>query len=327
MKAIVQERFGPPDSWRLVDTDIPAIGPQDVLVRVRAAALNPYDWHMLRGDPRIARLFGVGLTRPKHRIAGIDGAGVVESVGADVSAVEPGDEVLGFCHGSFAEYAQADADRLVPKPAGMSFEQAAALPMAGSTALRGIRETGEVSAGQRVLVNGAGGGIGTFAVQIAVALGAEVTGVCSTGNVDLVRSLGAAHVVDYTVEDFTADPGAGRGPYDVILDNVGNHPLSTIRRSLTPTGILVLNGGGSPGRVIGAVGPLLQAAAVDRFVTQRLRQLLTVQDRDELLALTAMVVAGSLRPVVERTYRLADAAAGLRVIEAGHARGKLVITI
>src|SRR4051812_3877461 len=205
MKAIVQERFGSPDVLQFVDTDPPRIGPDDVLVRVHAAALNPYDWHIMRGDPYVARLMGtVGLTRPKPRVAGVDGAGVVEAVGADVRGLAPGDEVLGRFEGSFAEYARAEADRVVPKPAGLTFEQAAAVPMSGQTALRAIRDVGAVRAGHRVLINGAAGGVGSFAVQIAAALGADVTGVCSTGNVELVESLGAGHVIDHTLEDFTA---------------------------------------------------------------------------------------------------------------------------
>jgi NADPH:quinone reductase-like Zn-dependent oxidoreductase len=323
MKAIVQERFGPPDVLKLVDIDLPEIGPSDVLVRVHAAALNPYDWHMLRGDPLVARLMGTGLTTPKYRVAGIDAAGRVEAVGADVRGLRPGDEVLGFCPGAFAEYARAEAAKVVPKPAGLSFEQAAAVPMAAATALRGIRDVGAVRAGHRVLVNGAAGGVGTYAVQIAVALGAEVTGVCGTGNVELVRSLGAAHVVDYTADDFTER----RARYDVILDNVGNRPLSRLRRALTPAGILVLNAGGSPGRVFGAVGPMLRAIVVNGFVRQRLRILPTREDRADLVAVTALIEEGKLTPVVGRTYPLADTAEGLRHVEAGHARGKVVVTV
>ena len=323
MKAIVQERFGPPDVLRLADTEMPETGPRDVLVRVRAAALNPYDWHMLRGDPRIARLMGVGLTRPKSRIAGIDAAGQVEAAGADVHGLEPGDEVLGFCPGAFAEYARAEADKQVRKPPDLTFEQAAAIPMAATTALRGIREVGQVRDGHRVLVNGAAGGVGTYAVQIAAALGAEVTGVCGTRNVELVRSLGAAHVVDYTTEDFTAR----RAHYDVILDNVGNHPLSHLRQALTPAGTLVLNAGGSPGRVIGAVGPMLGAAVVNAFVRQRLRFIPVRQDRGELTAVTGLVEEGKLRPVLDRTYPLPDTAKGLAYVEQGHARGKVIVAI
>ena len=208
MKAIVQDRFGPPEVMRLADTDLPQVGADDVLVRVHAAALNPADWHILRGDPLVARLMGVGLTRPKARVAGVDAAGVVEAAGANVRGLRAGDEVLGFCRGAFAEYACAAADLVVPKPPGLTFEQAAAVPIAATTALRGIRDVGEVTAGQRVLINGAGGGVGTYAVQIAAALGAEVTGVCSTRNAELVRSIGAAHVIDYTTQDFTG----GRTP-------------------------------------------------------------------------------------------------------------------
>src|SRR5215468_3472933 len=249
MQAIVQERFGPPDVLRLADVDPPEVGPGDVLVRVHAAALNPFDWHMLRGEPRIARLMGpMGRTKPKVRVAGVDAAGRVEAVGADVTELKTGDEVLGFFPGAFAEYARAKVDMVVPKPARLTFEQAAAVPMAAMTALEGLRDVGQVRAGQRVLVNGAAGGVGTNAVQIGAVLGAEVTGVCSTGNLELVRSLGAAHVIDYTTEDFTD----GRERYDVILDNVGNRPLRHLRRALTPTGNLVLNGGGSPGKVVGA---------------------------------------------------------------------------
>jgi NADPH:quinone reductase-like Zn-dependent oxidoreductase len=324
MKAIVQERFGPPDVLQLVDTDPPELGADDVLVRVRAAALNPYDWHMVRGDPLIARLMGgVGLTKPKARVAGIDAAGRVEAVGANVHGLQQGDDVLGFCPGAFAEYARAEADKVVPKPASLTFEQAAAVPMAATTALRGIRDVGEVRAGHRVLVNGAAGGVGTYAVQIAAALGAEVTGVCSTRNVELVRSIGAAHVVDYTAEDFTDS----REHYDVILDNVGNRPLSRVRRALTPTGILVLNAGGSPGRVVGAVGSILRAVAVNSFVRQRLRPLPTKQNREELLTLTGLIEDGKLTPVLDRTYPLAATAEGLRQVEHGHARGKIVITV
>ncbi len=328
MKAIVQERFGPPDVLRLVDTDRPEPGAGEVLVRVRAAALNPYDWHMLRGDPYVARLLGgVGLTRPLSRVAGIDAAGQVEAVGDGVRGLRPGDEVLGFCRGSFAEYARTPADLLVPKPAHLTFEQAAAVPMAAVTALRGIRTVGRVRAGHRVLVNGAGGGVGTFAVQIAAALDAEVTGVCSARNADLVRSLGATHVLDHTRDDFTDR----HAHYDVILDNVGNHPLRRLRRALTPTGTLVANGGGSPGRVFGAMGFMLRTAAVDTVVRQRLRPVLPSAPagptHDDLLAVTALIESGTLTPVVDRTYPLADTAEGVRHVERGHARGKAVVVV
>ena len=323
MKAIVQERFGPPDVLRLMDTDPPEVGANDVLVRVHAAAVNPADWHFLRGDPLVARLMGVGLTKPKTPVAGIDAAGVVETVGAKVRGLRPGDEVLGFFRGAFAEYACAAEDKVVPKPPSLTFEQAAAVPIAATTALRGIRDVGEVKAGQRVLVNGAGGGVGSFAVQIAAALGAEVTGVCSTGNVELVRSLGASHVIDYTTEDFTD----GGNRYDVILDNVSSLQLKWLRGVLTPKGILVLNGGGSPGHVFGPVGGLLKAIVVNVFVSQRLRPLPSKQKREELLDVTGLIEDGKLTAVVDRTYPLAETAEALRHVEQGHARGKVVVTV
>jgi NADPH:quinone reductase-like Zn-dependent oxidoreductase len=324
VKAIVQERFGPPEVLQLVDTDPPEVGAGEVLVRVHAAALNPYDWHILRGDPLVARLMGeVGLRRPKARVAGVDAAGRVAAVGVNVRGLAPGDEVLGFCRGAFAEYARAEADLVVPKPVRLTFEQAAAVPTAAATALRGIRDVGGVRAGQRVLVNGAGGGVGSFAVQIAAALAAEVTGVCSTRNVELVRSIGAAHVVDYTTEDFTD----GRTRYDVILDNVSSLPLTRLRAALTPTGTLVLNGGGSPGHVFGPVAGILRAVVANAFVSQRLRPLPSRENRQELLAVTGLIEAGKLTPVLDRTYPLEDTAAGLRHLEQGHARGKVVITV
>jgi len=298
VKAIVQDRFGSPDVLQLADTDLPEAGAGDVLVRVHAAALNPADWHILRGDPLVARLMGVGLTKPKARVAGIDAAGVVEAAGSDVRGLRTGDEVLGFCRGAFAEYACAAADMVVPKPAGLTFEQAAAVPVAATTALRGIREVGGVTAGQRVLVTGAGGGVGSYAVQIAAALGAEVTGVCSTRNVELVRSIGAAHVIDYTTDDFTD----GRTHYDLIFDNVSSLPLSRLRQALTPKGTLVLNGGGSPGHVFGPVAGILRAVVANAFVSQWLRPLPTRQNQEELLAVTRLIEDGKLTPVVDRTY-------------------------
>jgi NADPH:quinone reductase-like Zn-dependent oxidoreductase len=323
VKALVQDRFGPPDVLRLAETGMPEVGAGDVLVRVHAAALNPADWHILRGDPLIARLMGVGLTRPKARVAGIDAAGVVEAVGTNVRQLRSGDEVLGFCRGAFAEYACAAADLVVPKPAGLSFEQAAAVPIAATTALRGIRDVGEVKAGQRVLVNGAGGGVGTYAVQIAAALGAEVTGVCSTRNVELVHSIGAARVIDYTREDFVG----GRAKYDVILDNVSSLPLTRLRGALTPKGTLVLNGGGTPGHVFGPVAGIVRAVVANAFVSQRLRPLPTRQNQQELIDVTGLIEDGKLTPVVGRTYSLADTAEGLRQVEEGHTRGKIVITV
>ncbi len=324
MRAIVQDRFGPPESLRLTDVRIPGIGPGDVLLEVHAAAVNPYDWHMLRGDPRIARIIGgAGLTRPKARIAGVDMAGRVAEVGAGVHGLRPGDEVFGFARGAFAEYAIADPALMVPKPADLSFEQAAALPMAAVTALHAIRDHGRVRPGQRVLVNGAAGGVGTFAVQIAAALGAEVTAVCSGRNADLVRSIGATHVVDYASADFADGPVR----YHVVLDNVGNRTIRDLRRAVTPTGTIIVNGGGAPGHLIGAVGSILRAAVVNLFVRQRITMVPTAWSREDLLAVTELVEAGTLRSVVDRSYPLADMAQGLRYVETGHARGKVVISV
>jgi NADPH:quinone reductase-like Zn-dependent oxidoreductase len=248
----------------------------------------------------------------------------VEAVGANVRGLRPGDEVLGRFEGAFAEHARADANLVVAKPARLTFEQAAAVTMAGQTALRAIRDAGQVRAGQRVLVNGAAGGVGSFAVQIAVALGAEVTGVCSTGSVDLVRSIGAAHVVDYTKDDFTD----GRVRFDVIQDNVGNQPLTRLRRALTPTGTLVINAGGPPsGQVFGPIGGILRVLAVNAVVRQRLRPLPDKWTREHLLAVVDLVEAGQLTPVVGRTYPLSDTAAAMRYLEQGHARGKVVVTV
>jgi NADPH:quinone reductase-like Zn-dependent oxidoreductase len=324
MKAIVQERFGTPDVLRLADVDPPEPGPDDVLVKVAAAALNPYDWHMVRGDPLVARLMGgMGLRRPATLVAGVDAAGEVTAVGANVRELRPGDAVLGFCAGALAEYARARADRVVPKPARLSVEQAAAVPMAALTALQGLRDVARVRAGHRVLINGAAGGVGTFGVQIATALGAEVTGVCSAGNRELVRSLGAVRAIDYAVEDFTD----GRVRYDVILDNVGNHPLGRVRRALTPTGTLLLNAGGSPGHVIGPLAPIARAAVTDRFVRQRLRPFMSKPNRADLLTITGYVDDGRLTPVIDRTYPMAETAQALRHVERGHTRGKVVVTV
>ena len=323
MKAIVQDRFGSPDVLRFTDVDPPEIGADDVLVRVHAAAINPYDWHVLRGDPYVARLMGgVGLTRPKHRIAGADGAGRVERVGANVRDLRPGDEVLGWFDGSFAEFARAPADRVVLKPESLSFEEAAAVPMAGETALRAIRDVGEVRPGHRVLVNGAAGGVGHLAVQIAVALGAEVTGVCSTRNVELVRSLGADHVLDYTKEDFTK--GAER--YDLILDMVGNHGLLACRSALTPDGRYVMIGG-PKGKWLAPMDTVLRALVLKPFVKQQMGFMMSSVKRDDLLTLRELMASGKLKPVIDRTYALSDVPEAIRYLEEGRARGKVVISL
>jgi NADPH:quinone reductase-like Zn-dependent oxidoreductase len=325
MKAITQDRFGSPDVLRLAEIARPEPRPGEVLLRVHAAALNPYDWHMVRGDPLIARLIpgSVGLTKPRYRVAGLDAAGRVEAVGPEVGDFQVGDEVLGFCPGAFAEYACASGKQVVPKPPSLTFEEAAAIPIAATTALRAIRDVGQVQSGQQVLINGAAGGVGTYAVQIAHSLGAEVTGVCGTGSTELVLSLGASHVIDYTADDFTSE----RARYDVILDNAGSQSLGQLRHALKPRGTLLLNAGGEPGHVIGPIGSMVRAAAVNKFVSQRLCFVPTKLDQAELASITELVEDGELRSVIDRTYSLADTADGLRHVEAGHAHGKVVITI
>ena len=323
MKAIVQDKYGSPDVLQLKDIDKPAVGDKDVLVRVHAAGVDRGVWHLMTGLPYLLRLAGGGLRRPKVRVGGKDVAGRVEAVGANVTQFQPGDEVFGICHGSFAEYARANADKLAPKPANLTFEQAAAVPDSGSTALRGLRDAGKLKPGQHVLVIGAGGGVGTFAVQIAKALGAEVTGVCSTTKVDMVRSLGADHVIDYTRDDFT---GSGQR-YDLILDIAGNRPLSHLRRVLTRRGTLVIIGGEGGDRWIGGVDRQLRALVRSPFVRQNFRSPIVIPREQDLLALKELVEAGQVTPVIDRTYPLSEVPDAIRYLEAGHARGKVVITV
>jgi NADPH:quinone reductase-like Zn-dependent oxidoreductase len=274
---MVQDTYGSPETLELREIEKPSIGQKEVLICVRAAGVNIADWAIMRGLPYIARPV-YGLRRPKNRVRGFDVAGVVEAVGAGVTRFRPGDEVFGWSTGSFAEFAAAPEDTLALKPVNASFEQAAAIPMAGSVALQAVRDHGKVKAGQKVLINGASGGIGTFAVQIAKARGAEVTGVCGTKNVQLVRSLGADRVIDYTQEDFTQSGER----YDFILDNVANHSLSDLRRALTPTGTLVPNGGGFDHRWIASGGRLVRAAVMFRFGTQKLGSFLVSKKHEDL---------------------------------------------
>ncbi|MBG0850766.1 NAD(P)-dependent alcohol dehydrogenase [Streptomyces spinoverrucosus] len=324
MKAVVQDRYGGWDTleFREVDQPVPAAG--EVLVRVRAASVNAYDWHYLHGDPKIARLM-MGLRRPKAAIRGRDFAGVVEAVGGGVKGLAPGDEVYGEADGAFAEFVCVADGAVDRKPAGLSFEQAAAMPLAANTALVGLRDVARVRPGQKVLVNGASGGVGTFAVQLAKAYGAEVGGVCGTRNVELVRSLGADHVIDYTREDFTR---AGRR-YEVVLDLVGNRSLGEFRRTLTPDGTLVLSGGGvyEGGSLFGPMTLLFKRRAVAPFVRQRLLELSAHQSKANLTALRELVESGKLTPVVERTYPLSEAAAAIRHLEVEHARAKIVVVV
>jgi len=292
-----------------------------VLVRVVAASVNPLDWHYLRGLPYVVRM-SAGLRKPKRIVVGVDVSGVVEAVGANVTEFSSGDEVFGARPGAFAEYVLGTEKNFVPKPPGLTFEHAAAIPIAGCTAIQALRDKGELQSGQSVLVNGAAGGVGTFAVQIAKALGAEVTGVCSTRNVDLVRAIGADAVVDYTTEDVTR---SGRR-YDLIVEAVGNRSLSDWRRILTPTGTLVLVGGGE-GRWVGPMATPGKAILLSRFVRQRLRTLLAELNNDDLLTIAELIEAGRVTPVIDRTYPLSEAPEAVRYLEAGHAQGKVVITV
>jgi NADPH:quinone reductase-like Zn-dependent oxidoreductase len=323
VKAIVGTEYGSPDALELQEIDTPVLEDDRVLVRVRAASVNPYDWHLMRGLPYLVRVAGGGLRRPKVPVLGVDVAGQVEAVGADVTEFKPGDEVFGSGAGTFAEYTRGRERNFVPKPAGITFEQASAVAAAGCTALQALRDRGRIQAGQRVLVNGAAGGVGTFAVQLAKEFGAEVTGVCSTRNVDMVRSIGADRVVDYTSDDFTRSGER----YDLIVDNVGNRSLSDLRRVMTPKGTLVIVGGGAEGRWLGPLLLPLRAMALSRFVGQRLLPLLAKVTKADLLFLGDLLAAGKLTPVIDRTYSLAETPEALRYLEAGHAQGKVVITI
>ncbi|MBE0595384.1 MAG: NAD(P)-dependent alcohol dehydrogenase [Gemmatimonadales bacterium] len=323
MKAIVQDRYGTPDVLALEDIDKPEIGDGDVLVRVHAAGVDPGVWHIMAGLPYLVRIMGYGFRAPKTRVRGNDVAGRVEAVGKHVTQVRVGDDVFGACDGSFAEYACAREDRVAPKPANLTFEQAAAVPVSALTALQGLRDKGAVCAGQRVLIIGASGGVGTFAVQLAKAFGTEVTGVCSTTKVDMVRSIGADHVIDYTRDDVAQ---AGQR-YDVILDTAGNRTLSRLRRALTPRGTLVIVGGDGGDRWIGGTDRQLRALALSPFVRQNLRTFIAMVRREDLQFLKELIEAGRVTPVIDRTYPLRDAAEAVRYLAQGRARGKVVIGV
>ncbi len=326
MKAIVQDRYGPPDVLELREIETPVAGTGEVLVRVRAAGVDQSVWHLMAGQPYLVRLMGVGFRAPKVPVRGFEVAGTVEAVGGNVAGFQPGDEVFGSCEGSgsFAEYGCARADRLAPKPANLGFEQAAAVPVSGVTALQALRDRGEVRPGQRVLIIGAGGGVGTFAVQLAKAFGAEVTGVCSTAKQELVRSLGADRAIDYTREDF-AD---GRDRWDVILDTAGNRSLSTLRRALAQGGTLVIVGGEGGGRWLGGFDrQALRAPALSLFVGQRLRPVVAVVRAEDLQVLRELIEAGEVTPVVDRIYPLSEAADAVRYLREGHASGKVVLRV
>ena len=318
MKAIVKDRYGSPDVLRVDEVDKPELTDEGVLVRVRATSINAHDWHMLRGKPYLARL-SEGFRRPKERKLGLDVAGIVEEVGANVTHVKPGDAVFGSRYGAFAEYVSGKS--MVPMPAGLTFEQAAAIPTAGQTTLQGLRDHGALKPGQRVLINGAGGGVGTFAVQIAKALGAEVTAVTSARTVETVRSIGADEVIDYTRDDFTR----GKPRYDLILDIGGNHRLSALRRSLTPTGRVVMVAP-QPGQWIGPVARVIGALITTRLGARPARAFLADPSKDDLLVLKGLIEAGKVMPVIQRTYPFDQIPDAIRRVEGGHAQGKVVIT-
>jgi len=322
MLAMVQDTYGSAEVLELRDIDKPAIGDDEVLVRVRAAGVNPADWAVMSGLPYIARPV-YGMRKPRNAVRGTDVAGQVEAVGTGVTRFRPGDEVFGWCVGAYAEYASVSEGALVLKPANLTFEQAASVPMAGLVALQALRDQGNVQVGQTVLINGASGGIGTFAVQIAKSLGAQVTGVCSTRNVDLVRSIGADHVIDYTQEDFTR---SGQR-YDFILDNVANHSLSDLRRAVTPTGALVPNGGGFDNRWFASGGRVIRANVLKRSVDRRLRPFLLSPKLEDLVVLKELIEAGKITPVMDRTYPLSETPQAIGHVGEGHAQGKVAITV
>jgi NADPH:quinone reductase-like Zn-dependent oxidoreductase len=319
MQAIVQDRYGSAEVLETQDIDRPEIADDEVLVRVHAASIHIGDWVLMTGVPYVMRI-GTGLSKPKNHVPGTDLAGTVEAVGTHVQSLRPGDEVFGWCTGAFAEYASAPEDQFVKMPANLTFEQAAAVGVSATTALQLLRDDGKVQPGQKVLINGASGGVGTFAVQIAKAFGAEVTGVCSTKNVELVRSIGADHVIDYTNEDFRK--GAER--YDVILDNVGDRSMSDTRRALTPNGTLLSNGGGHAG---GKLGRVIRASLASMVVRQQGRPSVKTQNRADLLTLKGLIEAGKVTPVIGGTYPLDKTGEAIGHVAAGHARGTVVIAV
>ena len=323
MKAIAYDEFGSPDVLELRELPKPEVGPGEVRIRVRAVSANPYDWHFMRGLPYIARP-ATGLRRPKYPLLGSDIAGEVDAIGHDVARFRPGDEVFGYvASGGFAEYVSAPVERLALKPSNLSYEQAAAVPLAAVTALQGLRDVGQIRSGERVLVVGASGGVGTFAVQIAKHFGADVTGVCSTWNLEMVRSIGADRVIDYTREDFTR----GAQKYDLIVQLAGTASPAACRRALTPDGTLVLSSGDSPGRLIGPVGRIIKAVLMAPFVRQKLRPLNTKPSSTDLQFLSELIEADRVTPVIDRTYPLSEVADAIRYLETGRARGKVVISV
>ena len=323
MKAIVYCDFGPPDVLKLEDIEKPVPNDNQVLIKVRAASVNPYDWHFMRGIPYIMRI-EAGLRKPKDRRLGGDVAGQIDAVGKNVTQFKPGDEVFGLCSGAFGEYCLGRS-KLAIKPANVTFEQAAAVPVAAITALQALRDKGKIHPGQKVLINGASGGVGTFAVQIAKSFGANVTGVCSGRNADMVRSIGADRVIDYTKEDFSK----GEERYDLILDCVGTQPLLGFKRVLNPNGICVLIGGGGPdeGRWIGPMARPIKALILAPFIDQEMSMILAEVNQKDLTVLGDLMQSGKVTSVIDRTYPLSETADAMRYLEKGHARGKVVVTV
>ena len=328
MKAIVHDGYGPPEDLQLREIDKPRVDETRVVIRVRAASVNPVDWHLMRGEPSFLKM--VGGRNPVGRIPGHDVAGVVEEVGARVARFRPGDDVFGTCSGAFAEYAGSNEKRLAPKPTGITWEQAASIPVAGCTALQALRDYGRVRAGTMVLINGASGGVGTFAVQLAKALGANVTGVCSTRNVDLVRSIGVDHVIDYTVEDFAR----GDRRYDLVVHLAGNRTAAELRRALTHDGVVVVVGGGTgregdenAGGLWEVVSLMIKGHVFSRFVRQRSLMFMASIGTDDLSFIAQLIAERKVTPVIDRTYPLAEAADAIRRVETGHARGKIIVTV
>jgi NADPH:quinone reductase-like Zn-dependent oxidoreductase len=319
MQAIVQDRYGSAEVLEAQEIDKPEIGDDEVLVRVHAASIHVGDWILMTGSPFVMRL-ATGLRKPKNRVPGTDVAGTVEAVGKDVTQLRAGDEVFGWGAGAFAEYARATDGQFVKKPANLTFEEAASVGVSATTALQLLRDNGKVKPGQKVLINGASGGVGTFAVQIAKAFGAEVTGVSSTKNLGMIRSIGADHVIDYTREDFTA----GRERYDLILDNVGNHSMARTRGALKPGGMLISNGGG---HADGKLGRTIRTMLVSMFVRQQAGPSVKTQNHDDLVALKGLVEGGAVRPVIDRTYPLMQTPEAIDHVAAGHARGTVVISV
>ena len=322
MKAAIYTSYGPPDVVHITDVEKPVPRDEEVLIKVRAASVNPLDWRLMKGEPALLRLF-LGLRKPRFGRPGIDVAGEVEAVGTNVRQFKPSDEVFGSCRGAFAEYACTGESKVVMKPDNITFEQAASINVAGLTALQGLRDKGKIQPGSKVLINGAAGGVGTFAVQIAKSFGADVTGVCSTRNIDMVRSIGADEVIDYTQHDFTAS----NQRYDLILDCVGNHSFSECRRVLNPDGRFIGIGAQHDVSLVGLLAPMVKDLLLSVFVSQKDVMFIAKSSQDDLTLLGELIATGKLKPVIDSRYSLSDAADAVRQVEEGHARGKVIIAL